>query len=421
MKEAYILGGNRIPFTKSMSHYLGVSPQELMTASLKGLVDRYSLSNIQLGDVALGAVMKSSKDFNLARESVLGSGLHPCTPAFDLQRACGTSLEAAWVQSLKIQAGMISSAIAAGVDTNSDLPIEFPNSFSKKLLRMHVAKTMGQKLGRALSFSFGDLKPILPAVAEPRTGLSMGEHTEKMVKEWSISRAEQDELAFRSHQNAAKAYAEGFFKDQITSFHGLEKDALVRGETTLEKLSKLKPAFDRSAAGTLTAGNSTALTDGSSATLLGTDDFAKERGLTPMARFVDAEVAAVNFVAGEGLLIAPTIAVGRMLQRQKMKLQDFDYYEIHEAFAGQVLCTIKAWESEEYCQKTMGLSRLGEIDLAKMNIKGGSLAVGHPFAATGSRILNSAAHILKGKKGARCLISVCTAGGMGVVAILEGV
>jgi acetyl-CoA C-acetyltransferase len=421
MKTSYILGSRRIPFTKSLTHYMGVPTRELMTFVLSGLVRDFNLKGLELGDVTLGAIIKSSADWDLARECVLGSGLAATTPGVDTQVACGASLEALLSLSHKIQNGMMSSAIAGGVDTNSALPIQFPNSFSKKLLRLHVAKTMGQKMGAAMSFTLGDLKPQLPAVKERRTGLSMGEHCELMVKEWQISRAEQDELSARSHQTAAQAYAEGFYKELLLPFNGLDKDSTVRGDTSVEKLAKLKPAFDRSVTGTLTAGNSSPLTDGASAVLLGTEDFAKSRGLPLLSKFVDAEISAVDFVAGEGLLMAPTVAVGRMLQRQKMKLQDFDYYEIHEAFAGQALCTLRAWENETYCQKKLGTGKLGSIDLNKMNVKGGSLAIGHPFAATGTRIAGSLSKILTGKKGARGLISICTAGGMGVVAILEGV
>lgn len=421
MNDAYILGSQRVPFTKSFTHYKDVTTEDLMLASLKSLVARYALQDVQLGEVALGAVIKSSFDWNLARECALKCGIHPYTPGYDLTRACGTSLEAANHMALKIKAGQINSGIAAGVDTNSDFPILFSRRFQKKILALRDARSTGARLAAALSFRPGDLKPMFPGVMEPQTKLSMGEHTELMVKEWKIGRKEQDELSLISHQNAAKAYKEGFYTDLLTPFKGLDADALVRGDTNLEKLGKLKPAFDKSAAGTLTAGNSSALSDGSAAVLMGNEAFAQQRSLKPLAKFVDCEAAAVDFVHGDGLLMAPTVAVQRLIKRNGMKLQDFDIYEIHEAFAGQVLCTLKAWETEAYCQKYMGVPALGSIDRNKMNLKGGSVAVGHPFAATGARIVGALAKMLSGQKGKRGLISICTAGGMGVAAILEGV
>jgi acetyl-CoA C-acetyltransferase len=366
--------------------------------------------------------MNRSTEWPIPREVVLSTQLHPHTPAYFVQRACGTSLEAASNIALKIASGQIETGIAGGFDTNSDVAILYPRSFTRKLLNLRDSRGMGSKLATALGFRFKDLRPDLPANKEARTGLSMGDHTELMVKEWQVSREDQDQLTFLSHQNTAKAYEEGFFKDLVFEFQGISADGIVRKDTTLEKLAKLKPAFDRSGNGTLTAGNSSPLTDGSSAVVICSDQGLKDLGLEPWARFVDAQVAAVDFVHGEGLLMAPTKAVPMMLARNGLTLQDFDYYEIHEAFAGQVLCTLKAWESEEYCKKQLGLSKaLGAIDRSKLNIKGSSLATGHPFAATGTRIVGSLGKMLKGTQGKRGLISICTAGGMGVVAILESV
>lgn len=421
VRDVYVVGGARVPFVKSMTHYMGVKTQDLMTASLLHLIRHYKLEGQRLGDVALGAVMNSSSNWNLARECVLGTPLHPHTPAFNLQRACGTSLEAAGLIALKIAAGQIESGIAGGVDTNSDLPIEVAESLAAKLIALNQARSLGDRLQVISSLRPKDLKPRLPAVVEPRTRLSMGQHTEKMVKEWKISREDQDALALASHQTAARAYAEGFYADLVFKFNEVDRDRIVRGDTTLEKLAQLKPAFDRSAAGTLTAGNSSPLTDGSAAVLLASEAEAKARNWPRLAKFVDMEVSAVDFVAGEGLLIAPTLAVSRMLARRGLKLQDFDLYEIHEAFAGQVLCTLRAWESPEYCSRVLGLQApLGKLDRSKMNLRGGSLALGHPFAATGARIVASLAKSLSlAGPGRRGLISVCTAGGMGVAAILE--
>lgn len=415
-----IIGGRRTPFTKSFGQYTGISNQELLIAVLNALADDYQLAGKTVGDVALGAVMKSASDWNLAREAVLGSRLHPTQQAYDVQRACGTSLETVNQIALKIAAGQIDSGIAGGSDTNSDLPIQFPRSFSHKLLALRQARTVWDRLRALLKFSPADLKPVIPAVVEPRTGLSMGDHTELMVKNWNISRSEQDELALASHHNAAQAYADGFFDDLVIEFQGLKQDTITRADTSLEKLAALRPAFDKSGSGSLTAGNSTPLTDGAAALLLAREAHAREQEWPIMGYLQDVATAAVDYVAGEDLLIAPTIAVTDLLRRNKLQLQDFDVYEIHEAFAGQVLSTLRAWEDAEYCRKRLGWDRpLGSIDRNKVNVKGGSVALGHPFGATGARILAQAAKVLQEKDGQRALVSVCTAGGMGVAAIVE--
>lgn len=419
MRPVAILGGSRTPFTKSFTNYSRTSNKELMKATLKDLVAKTNLQGERLGDVSLGAVMKNASDWNLSRESLLSSGLDPHTPGYDVQRACGTGLETAAQIALKIASGQIESGIAGGTDTNSDIAGVLPHEFSWIMMEAQKEKSFAAKLKKLAELKFKYLKPRFPNVQEPRTGLSMGEHCELMVKEWRISREAQDELAFQSHKNAAKAYEDGFYSDLVFEFKGLKKDSFVRADTTIEKLAKLKPAFDFSGTGTLTAGNSTPLTDGASAVLLGSEDFAAKHNLPVLAYLRDAEYAAVDYVNGEGLLMAPAIAVGRLLKRNNLSLQDFDFYEIHEAFAGQVLCTMKAWESEEYCQKNFGSKALGSIDRSKLNVKGGSLALGHPFAATGGRILASLSKMLTEKGSGRGLISICTAGGMGVVAIIE--
>ncbi|MFC3909835.1 acetyl-CoA C-acetyltransferase [Legionella dresdenensis] len=421
-RPVYIAGGSRTPFVKSMGTYQTVTTQDLMIAALQDLVNKMHLEQRVVGDVALGAVINSSAGWGLARESVLGTTLHPHTPAYNVQRACGTGLEAVLQIALKIANYQINDGIAGGVDTNSDLPVIFRRSFAQKLLALNSSRGWQAKLKALAAFRPADLKPLVPAVVEPRTGLSMGQHTEKMVKEWGISRQDQDELAWISHQQGQKAYDEGFYDDLVFEFQGLKRDGILRGDTTLEKLAKLKTAFDFSAAGTLTAGNSTPLSDGSSAVYLVSDEIAQQHNHPLLARFVDAEVAAVSYVQGEGLLMAPTIAVSRLLLRNKLTLQDFDFYEIHEAFAGQVLCTLKAWESADYCQRVLNRDQpMGSIDRSKLNVKGGSLALGHPFAATGGRIVASLAKMLHQKGSGRGLISICTAGGMGVTAILEAV
>nr|WP_295906176.1 acetyl-CoA C-acetyltransferase [uncultured Bdellovibrio sp.] len=419
MRPVAILGGSRTPFTKSFTHYSRTSNKDLMKATLKDLVAKTNLQGERLGDVSLGAVMKNASDWNLSRESLLSSGLDPHTPGYDVQRACGTGLETAAQIALKIASGQIESGIAGGTDTNSDIAGVLPHEFSWIMMEAQKEPSLLAKIKKFAEIKPEYLKPRFPNVQEPRTGLSMGQHCELMVKDWKITREAQDELAYHSHMNAARAYEAGFYNDLVFEFKGLKKDTFVRADTTIEKLAKLKPAFDFTGTGTLTAGNSTPLTDGASAVLLGSEDFAQKHNLPVLAYLRDAEYAAVDYVNGEGLLMAPAIAVGRLLKRNNLTLQDFDFYEIHEAFAGQVLCTLKAWESDEYCQKNFGSKALGSVDRSKMNVNGGSLALGHPFAATGGRILASLAKMLSQKGSGRGLISICTAGGMGVVAIVE--
>jgi acetyl-CoA C-acetyltransferase len=420
MRRVAIVGGARIPFARSMGAYAECSNQQMLTAALQALVDKYALSGARLGDVGAGAVLKSPRDFNLARESVLGTTLDPHTPAFDLQRACGTSLETAIALGLKIAAGQIDSAIAAGVDTASDAPIGINENLRRILLRSARGRSFGERLSPWAALRPGHWKPDFPAVVEPRTGLTMGQSCELMAQRWGITRQEQDELALASHRHAASAYEAGFFNDLVFEFQGVRQDNNLRRDTTLEKLAKLKPAFPMEGSGTLTAGNSTPMTDGAAAVLLASEDWARSRGLAVQAYLTFGKVAAVDFVKGEGLLMAPAYAVSRMLQDAGLALQDFDFYEIHEAFAAQVLCTLKAWESPEFCRERLGLERpLGAIDRARLNVHGSSLAVGHPFAATGARILGTLAKLIEQRGGGRGLVSICTAGGMGVTAIVE--
>lgn len=421
VKRVAIVGGVRIPFARAMGTYADCSNQDMLTATLQGLVERFGLKGVALGDVGAGAVIKHTKDFNLVRESVLGSGLAPETPGFDLQRACGTSLETALIIGLKIAHGQIDAGIAAGVDSSSDVPIVYPKGYQQLLLRSARGRTALERLKPWLSLRPRHFKPQTPGVVEPRTGLSMGQSCEVMAKTWSIGRADQDQLAYESHRKAAAAYEAGFFDDLLVEFKGLKADNNVRRDTSLEKLAKLKPVFDTSGAGTLTAGNSTPLTDGAAAVLMASEEWAHARGLPVLAYLTYGKVAAVDFVSGkEGLLMAPAYAVPRMLTDAGLSLQDFDFYEIHEAFAAQVLCTLKAWETPEYCRERLGLpGPLGAIDRTKLNVVGSSLAVGHPFAATGARIVATLAKLLAERGGKRGLISVCTAGGMGVTAILE--
>jgi acetyl-CoA C-acetyltransferase len=422
VRRVAIVGGVRIPFARAHGAYSSVGNQDMLTAAFRGVVDRFKLQGVRLGDAMAGAVIKHSKDYNLVRESVLASGLDPQTPGADLQRACGTGLEAAIDIGNKIALGQIDAGLAGGVDTISDPPIVYPRSYQQLLLKSFRARSFGERVGPFFGLRPKHFKPVMPGVVEPRTGLSMGQSTEIMAKTWKISREAQDQLAYESHVKAAAAWKEGFYSDLVIDYLGLKADNNIRPDTTPEKLGKLKPTFDFTGAGTLTAGNSTPLTDGASAVLLASEEWAKKRNLPVLAYLTYGKQWGVDFATGkEGLLMAPAYAVPAMLKDAGITLQDFDYYEIHEAFAAQVLCTLKAWESPEYCRDVLGLpGPLGSIDRAKLNVKGGSIAVGHPFAATGTRIVGSLAKLLANDSNAkRGLISVCTAGGMGVTAIIE--
>ena len=426
VKRVAVIGGNRIPFCRSNTAYFGASNQDMLTAAIEGLVQRYQLSGERLGEVAAGAVMKHSRDFNLTRETVLGTSLDPSTPCFDIQQACGTGLQAINLVANKIALGQIDAAIAGGVDTTSDAPIGVSEGLRKIFLQVNKARSFGERVKPFMQLRPKDIGIQIPVNSEPRTGMSMGDHTEVTAKTWQIPRDQQDELAYLSHKNLAAAYERDFFSDLVSAYKGVERDNILRPDTTIEKLSTLKPAFDKnSGQGTLTAGNSSTLTDGASAVLLASEEWAKERGLPIRAYLSFVETAAVDFVGKggaekEGLLLAPAYAVPRMLARAGLTLQDFDFYEIHEAFAAQVLATLKVWEDEDFCRDRLGLDRpLGSIDRSKLNVNGSSLAAGHPFAATGGRIVATLAKMLEEKGSGRGLISICTAGGQGVTAILE--
>ena len=420
VRRIAVIGGSRIPFCRSNTIYSEKTNLDMLAATIQGVVDRFGLDGKQLDEVVAGAVTSHSKDWNLAREALLSTTLSPLTPGITLQQACGTSLQSALMIGAKIATGQIECGIAAGTDTTSDAPISFGRKFSQRLVKMGAARTAKQRLKAFKGFSPAELKPVLPANGEPRTGLSMGGHCERMAREWKIPRKEQDQLAMESHQKAARAYDEGVFDDLVIPWGGVTRDNNIRGDSTMEKLSSLRTVFSKAPDATLTAGNSTPLTDGAAAVLLASEEWAQANDLQVQAYITASRTSAVDFVNDEGLLMAPTVAVSEMLQRTGLKLQDFDYYEIHEAFAAQVLCTLAAWESETYCRERLGLdAALGSIDRSKMNIHGSSLAVGHPFAATGARIVGNLAQILEQAGSGRGLISICTAGGMGVAAILE--
>jgi acetyl-CoA C-acetyltransferase len=420
LRRVAIVGGSRIPFCRSNTMYADKSNLDMLSSAIDGVVERFGLEGEQLDEVMAGAVITHSKDFNLARESVLSSKLSPLTPGITLQQACATSLQAALNLAAKIASGQIESGIAAGSDTTSDAPIVFGKKFARRMMNVAQARTMKQRMGALKGFSPGELKPVTPTNGEVRTGLSMGQHCERMAQEWQITREDQDQLAYDSHQKAAVAYESGFFDNLVKPWSGVSKDNNLRADTSIEKLGSLKTVFDKGAMATLTAGNSTSLTDGASAVLLCSEEWAAAHDLPVQAYLTTGRSASVDFVNDEGLLMAPTVAVAEMLHRTGLKLQDFDFYEIHEAFAAQVLCTLKAWESKQYCKERLGLKKpLGSIDREKLNVNGSSLAVGHPFAATGARIVATLAQLLEEKGSGRGLISVCTAGGMGVCAILE--
>ncbi len=419
LRRVAVIGGVRIPFCRSNTLYADLSNLEMMAAALNGVVDRFGLKGQHIDEVVGGAVVTHSRDFNLAREAVLSSKLAPSTPGVTLIQACGTSLQSALMSAGKIATGEIESAIAVGSDTTSDAPIVFSKKFSKRLVQVGQSKTALDKIRVFKGLSPSELAPQPPAVSEPRTGLSMGQHCELMAQEWKIPRAAQDELAFESHKKGAAAYDEGYMDDLIVPCAGVYRDNNLRPDISLDKLASLKPAFEKSERGTLTAGNSTPMTDGASAVLLASEEWAKAHNLPVLAYLTYGQHIANNFVGGDGLLMAPTIAVSKLLDRAGLTLQDFDFYEIHEAFAAQVLCTLKAWEDADYCKRVLGKDApLGSIDRAKLNVKGSSLAFGHPFAATGARIVANLAKLLS-TNGGRGLISICTAGGMGVAAILE--
>jgi acetyl-CoA C-acetyltransferase len=422
-RRVAILGGNRIPFARSNTAYSTASNQEMLTAAIDGAVARFDLEGERLGEVVAGAVLKHSRDFNLAREAVLGSKLSPETPAVDIQQACGTGLQAAIQVANKIALGQIEVGLAGGTDTTSDAPIAVGEKLRKILLEANRAKTLQGRLAAFAKIRPGDIVPSIPQNSEPRTGLSMGDHAALTAVEWQVGREEQDELAAASHHHLAAAYDEGFLDDQVTPFRGLERDSNLRPDSSVEKLATLKPVFGKGEAATMTAGNSTPLTDGASVVLLASEEWAAEHDLPVLAYLTAYETAAVDYVhGGEGLLMAPAYAMARMLQREGLSLQDFDYYEIHEAFASQVLATLKAWDDPVFCKERLGLDApLGTIDRSKLNVKGSSLAAGHPFAATGGRIVSVLAKLLSESDGGtgRGLISICAAGGQGVVAILE--
>lgn len=420
VRRVAIIGGNRIPFARSNGAYFTASNSDMFTAALNGLVERFNLQGQRLGEVVAGAVLKHSRDFNMTRECVLNTELAPETPAYDIQQACGTGLQAAFLVANKIALGQIEVGVAGGVDTTSDAPIAFGDGLRKALLELNIAKTGKDRLKALTKINLKDLMDA-PKNGEPRTGLSMGDHQAITTLEWGIAREAQDELAASSHQKMAAAYEAGFFDDLITPFLGLERDNNLRADSTAEKLAKLKPAFGKGDARTMTAGNSTPLTDGASCVLLASEEWAKANGHEILAYLSFTETAAVDFVGKkEGLLMAPAYAVPRMLERAGISLQDFDYYEIHEAFASQVLSTLKAWEDPKFCKERLGLDApLGSIDRTKLNVKGSSLAAGHPFAATGGRIIATAAKLINQKGSGRVLISICAAGGQGVTAIIE--
>ncbi|MDZ7784725.1 MAG: acetyl-CoA C-acetyltransferase [Halioglobus sp.] len=424
LRRVAVIGGNRIPFVRSNTAYTAVSNQQMLTAVLTGLSQRYGLAQKPVGEVVGGAVVKHSRDFNLVRESVLDTDLAPTTPCIDIQQACATGLQAANIIANKIALGQIDSGIACGSDTTSDAPIGVSEGLRQVLLRVNAARTTGQRLKALAALRPWHLGISIPRNEEPRTGLSMGGHTEETAREWQIPREDQDRLALASHHNLAAAYERGFFDDLMTPFRGVERDNNLRPDSSYEKLAQLKPAFDRDGGGTLTAGNSSTLTDGASAVLLASETWARDNNLTVRAWLTAVETAAVDFVGGsgyrEGLLLAPAYAVPRMLQRAGLTLQDFDFYEIHEAFAAQLLATLKAWEDPAFCRERLGLDApLGAIDRDKLNVNGSSIAVGHPFAATGGRIVATLAKLLEERGSGRGLISICAAGGQGVTAIME--
>jgi acetyl-CoA C-acetyltransferase len=420
VRRIAVIGGSRIPFCRSNSVYAEKTNMDLLAAALQGLVDRFDLHGRKFDELTAGAVTTHSRDWNLAREALQSTTMSPLTPGVTMQQACATSLQGALYIGARIASGQIECGIAAGTDTTSDFPVTFGKKFSRRMARLGRARSFKQRMQAFKGFSPAEFKPVFPANGEPRTGLSMGQHCDRMAREWQVSREAQDQLALDSHLNAAKAWDEGFFDATVTPWAGVSRDNNIRGDSTLEKLGSLRTVFSTGGEATMTAGNSTPLTDGAAAVLLASEEWAEANGLPVQAYLTAGRAAAVDYVNDEGLLMAPTVAVAELLQARGLTLQDFDYYEIHEAFAAQVLSTLAAWESEDYCRDRLGLdAALGSIDREKMNVKGGSVAIGHPFAATGARIIGNLGQILEDAGSGRGLISVCTAGGMGVAAIME--
>ena len=420
VRRIAVIGGSRIPFCRSNSVYAEKTNMDLLAAALQGLVDRFDLHGRKFDELTAGAVTTHSRDWNLAREALQSTTMSPLTPGVTMQQACATSLQGALYIGARIASGQIECGIAAGTDTTSDFPVTYGKKFSRRMARLGRARSFKQRMKAFKGFSPGELKPVFPANGEPRTGLSMGQHCDRMAREWQVSREAQDQLALDSHLNAAKAWDQGFFDATVTPWAGVSRDNNIRGDSTLEKLGSLRTVFSTGGEATMTAGNSTPLTDGAAAVLLASEEWAEANGLPVQAYLTAGRAAAVDYVNDEGLLMAPTVAVAELLQARGLTLQDFDYYEIHEAFAAQVLSTLAAWESEDYCRDRLGLDApLGSIDRKKMNVKGGSVAIGHPFAATGARIIGNLGQILEDAGSGRGLISVCTAGGMGVAAIME--
>ena len=417
-RKVAIVGYNRIPFARQFTNYAEASNTDMMVATLNGLIDKYGLAGKQMGEVAGGAVIKHSWEINLMRECVLHTSLDPKTPACDIQQACNTGLESAMYIANKIALGQIDCGIAGGVDSTSNVPLYLNEHVRKLLLRARRSKTATERISNILKIKLKDFSPEAPANLEPGTGLSMGGHTEYTAKFYNISREDQDLFSLKSHQKMATATDRGFFNDMVTPFLGLTQDNNMRRDTSLEKLAKLKPAFDKEH-GTLTAGNSSPLTDGASCLLLASEEWANANNLPILAYITYAEMAAIEYVENkQNLLLAPVYAAPRMLQKAGLTLQDFDFYEIHEAFAAQVLALLRIWESEEW-SGAFGVPALGSIDLTKLNVNGSSLATGHPFAATGGRVIATLAKLLSEKGSGRGLISVCAAGGQGMTMILE--
>ena len=356
---------------------------------------------------------------NIAREVLLDAGLDPSTPAFSTVLACSTSMVAAF-EAAGMLGGTSELALAGGVESMSRIQIALSQGLSDWLRRLTQARTVGERIDRFLAVRAADVKLHVPGVKNRATGRSMGEHCEEMAKAWKIAREAQDRLAFASHERAVKAMAAGFFDDLVIPAGEASRDGIPRADTTVEKLAKLKPAFDREA-GTITAGNASPLTDGAAALWVAT-----ESGLSrlpagrPRARLVDWEIAAVD-IFHEGLLMAPAYAIPRLLARHGLSLADIDLWEVHEAFAAQVLCNVAALEDEAFVREKAGVSAaLGRFPWERFNPNGGSVAIGHPFGATGARILSQAVKELCAMgPGKRAVVSICADGGLGTVALLE--
>ncbi|MFQ6023958.1 MAG: acetyl-CoA C-acyltransferase [Acidiferrobacterales bacterium] len=406
-----VIGGARTPFAKAGTVFKKYSALQLGVHAVNGLLEKQDLDPQSVDELVYGIVIADPRLPHFAREVNFSSRLPPSVRALTVTDNCITGTSAITAIYDSIVAGRAEVGIAGGVESMSNTALIFNESASRIFLEAAAAKSFGGRLTQFLKLRPWHFKPRAPAIAEPSTGLSMGEHTELMVKEWRVSREEQDEFAYRSHMKAHAATEDGRLKAEIHPLDGIDHDPLIRSDTTVEKLAKLPPAFDRSPSGTITAGNSSPLTDGAASVLLMSEERARQDGRQPLA-FIKA-FQYVGIDPKDGLLMGPGIAVPRLLRKAGLTLAEIDIIEMHEAFAGQIACNLRAWE------QGWKEPAIGKVDPEKVNPLGSSIAVGHPFAATGARIVTTLANEMKRRDARYALISICGAGATASAMILE--